>query len=92
MKFGLLSISEISDPDWNRAFLTKTVVIKLNVNQNMEHIQAKQDFSILIMKKKSAITKLSDAISGQHFIGLLLLNEEKPSRSWGGRGENKFEM
>lgn len=47
----------------------------------MEHIQAKQDFSILIMKKKSVITKLSDAISGQHFIGFLLLNEEKPSRS-----------
>lgn len=36
----------------------------LNVKQNMEHIQAKQDFSVLIMKKTSAITKLSDAISG----------------------------
>lgn len=34
------------------------MVIKLNAKQNMEHIKEKQDFSILIIKKKSAITKI----------------------------------
>lgn len=58
----------------------------------MEHIKAKQDLSVLIMRKNSAVTKLSDAISGHCFSGFLFLNEEKPSRSWGGRGENEFDM
>lgn len=50
------------------------MVIKLKVKQSMEHIQAKQDFSILVMKKNSAVTKLSDAISGHNFIDFIFLN------------------
>lgn len=70
MKFELLSIiAEISDQNRNRAFLTKTVIIMLNVKQKMECIQTKREFSILILKKNSAVTKLSDTISGQHFVG-----------------------
>lgn len=58
------------------------MVIKLNVKQNMGHIKDKQeDISILIMKKNSAVTKLSDAVNGHDFIGFLFLKEEKPSRS-----------
>lgn len=41
----------------------------LNVKQNMERIHAKQGFSVLILKKKSAVTKLNDTINGQHFVG-----------------------
>lgn len=57
----------------------------------MEYIKVKQDFSVLIMKKNYAVSKMGDAISGHHFIGFLFLNEGKPSRSWGRRGENKFD-
>lgn len=68
------------------------MVIKLNVKQDMEHIKANHDFSVLIMKKNSAVSKMSDAISGHHFIGFLFLNEGKPSRSRGRKGGNKFDM
>lgn len=35
----------------------------------MERIQAKQGFSILMLKKKSAVTKWSGTINGQDFAG-----------------------
>lgn len=50
------------------------------MKQNMDHIQTKQNSSILIMKKNSDVTKLSDAISGHNFKDFLFLNEEGPSR------------
>lgn len=47
----------------------------------MGHIQGKQDFSILIMQKISAVIKFTDAVSGHHFTDFIFLNEEKPSRN-----------
>ena len=62
MKFKLLStVREIPDQDRNRVFLTKTAIIKLNVKQKMERIQTKA-FSMLILRKASAITKLSETV------------------------------
>lgn len=69
----------------------------LNVKQNMEHIQAKQGFSILIPKKKSAVTKLSDTIKGQHFVGFFLMKKafqklKQPTTQKRRNGGNKFKM
>lgn len=50
----------------------------LNVKQNMERIQGKQGFSVYTLKKKSAVTKLSDTINGQHSLGFFLVKRSFP--------------
>lgn len=35
----------------------------------MEHIGAKEEVSVLILREKSAISRFSYTINGQHFVG-----------------------